>query len=375
MVGGTQHFAPVGIGPGLVGWRHRLFAGHDGHHPDLQSLVAPVNRYSPQRFGYRVWSGSRDGGGRRSGHDSLIVYSQLLAGNFSERTLARLRQRPAEQFSRLPASYFESRHTGDLVSVVNADLATLRTLTENDLIEVFSQATTALAALAVMVYLSPQLTVATLVLIPVSYVLMYRVIGPISGRAAEFQREVGQVSSVAQDALGGLAVIKAFNLEGVMDTRLNQANRQALGKAYRVARLHSAANALSRAVPMLPFLVAFGYGGHLIIGGAMTPGSLFAFIFPGSIAENISYGRPGASRQEIEQAARLANIHDFILTLDLGYDTVVGERGGGCPAGSASVWPLPGPHLKVPLFCCWMKRPPPWIPNPRSWSRRPSTAS
>jgi ATP-binding cassette subfamily B protein len=50
-------------------------------------------------------------------------------------------------------------------------------------------------------------------------------------------------------------------------------------------------------------------------------------LFHRSLAENISYGRPGASTEEIERAARLANAHDFIARLPKGYQTLVGERG------------------------------------------------
>lgn len=50
-------------------------------------------------------------------------------------------------------------------------------------------------------------------------------------------------------------------------------------------------------------------------------------LFNDSIAYNIAYGRPGASQEEIAAAARAAYIHDFIVTLPDGYDTVVGERG------------------------------------------------
>ena len=50
-------------------------------------------------------------------------------------------------------------------------------------------------------------------------------------------------------------------------------------------------------------------------------------LFHRSLAENIAYARPGASRAEIERAARLASAHDFIATLPQGYDTLVGERG------------------------------------------------
>jgi ATP-binding cassette subfamily B protein len=50
-------------------------------------------------------------------------------------------------------------------------------------------------------------------------------------------------------------------------------------------------------------------------------------LFNDTILYNIAYGRPGASRAEIEEAARLASIHDFVIGLPDGYDTMVGERG------------------------------------------------
>ena len=51
------------------------------------------------------------------------------------------------------------------------------------------------------------------------------------------------------------------------------------------------------------------------------------FLFAGSIRDNIAYGRPDASDSEVEEAARCANIHEYILSLPNGYDTEVGERG------------------------------------------------
>lgn len=51
------------------------------------------------------------------------------------------------------------------------------------------------------------------------------------------------------------------------------------------------------------------------------------FIFYGTIKENILFGRPDASFEEVQEAAKKAQIHDFIVSLDDGYDTIVGERG------------------------------------------------
>ncbi|MBV1776642.1 ABC transporter ATP-binding protein/permease [Burkholderiaceae bacterium DAT-1] len=57
------------------------------------------------------------------------------------------------------------------------------------------------------------------------------------------------------------------------------------------------------------------------------------FLFFGTIAENIAYGRPDATREEIIAAARAAHAHEFILRLPQGYDSLVGERGQGLSGG------------------------------------------
>jgi ATP-binding cassette subfamily B protein/subfamily B ATP-binding cassette protein MsbA len=57
------------------------------------------------------------------------------------------------------------------------------------------------------------------------------------------------------------------------------------------------------------------------------------FLFPLSVAENIAFGRPDATRPEIEAAARAANAHEFITHLPEGYDTVIGERGATLSGG------------------------------------------
>ena len=57
------------------------------------------------------------------------------------------------------------------------------------------------------------------------------------------------------------------------------------------------------------------------------------FLFSGTIAENIAFGRPDATREEVEEAARAVRAHEFVERLEEGYDTQVGERGGHLSAG------------------------------------------
>jgi ATP-binding cassette subfamily B protein len=57
------------------------------------------------------------------------------------------------------------------------------------------------------------------------------------------------------------------------------------------------------------------------------------FLFSASVAENIAYGKPQATREEVERCARAAQAHEFILELEDGYDTVIGERGVSLSGG------------------------------------------
>ena len=73
------------------------------------------------------------------------------------------------------------------------------------------------------------------------------------------------------------------------------------------------------------------------------------FLFAGTIKENIAYGKPGASDEEIELAARRAEIHDDIMLMPNGYDTIVGERGIKLSGGQKQ---------RVSIARCFLKNPP-----------------
>ena len=72
------------------------------------------------------------------------------------------------------------------------------------------------------------------------------------------------------------------------------------------------------------------------------------YLFSGTVAENIAYGKPGATREEIAQAARLAGAERFILALKDGYDTYVGERGVKLSGGQKQRLSIARVFLKNP---------------------------
>ncbi|MGM9624300.1 MAG: ABC transporter ATP-binding protein [Eubacteriales bacterium] len=74
------------------------------------------------------------------------------------------------------------------------------------------------------------------------------------------------------------------------------------------------------------------------------------FLFNGSIKENILYGRPDATDADVEEAAKRANIHDYIMTLPAGYETQIGERGVRLSGGQKQCLSIARVFLKNPAI-------------------------
>ena len=72
------------------------------------------------------------------------------------------------------------------------------------------------------------------------------------------------------------------------------------------------------------------------------------YLFAGTIAENIGFGRIGSTQEEVEEAAKLANAHEFIMGLPDGYNTILGERGVNLSGGQAQRVALARAFLKNP---------------------------
>lgn len=171
----------------------------------------------------------------------LTFFRTRSIGLFSERTLAGLREKIAAQATVLPMRYLEGQHTGDLLAVVDADLAKLKKLAASSMLDAVSQSLLAVAALVALFVISWPLALVSTLLIPVMFLIMARLNQPVAQRAQEMQQAIGDTVSIAQDGLGGLMVTRAFNLAGVMDDRFRQANEKARGKGVLLSRLQAAA--------------------------------------------------------------------------------------------------------------------------------------
>lgn len=95
-------------------------------------------------------------------------------------------------------------------------------------------------------------------------------------------------------------------------------------------------------------------------------------IFASSIHDNIAFGRPAATREEVRTAAIAAQADSFIARLNDGYDTQVGERGVTLSGGQRQRIAIARAILRNALSCFLTKRPPHWMPKAKRWCKRRS---
>jgi len=88
------------------------------------------------------------------------------------------------------------------------------------------------------------------------------------------------------------------------------------------------------------------------------------YLFCDTIKENIRYGNLNAGDNDIIEAAKKSYAHEFIMELENGYDTIVGERGSKLSGGQCQRLAIARTILKIPRYCFWTNRRAHWIQNP-----------
>lgn len=91
------------------------------------------------------------------------------------------------------------------------------------------------------------------------------------------------------------------------------------------------------------------------------------YLFSGTVFENILYGRPGASREDVIKAAKMAGAHEFITELKDGYDTYVGERGVKLSGGQKQRISIARVFLKNPAILILDEPPQLWTMRASIW--------
>ncbi len=215
----------------------------------------------------------------------VIVFNTLFtylrnrwAGAYAAGGIKVLRQKLSEKTVYLPLKEIDKRHSGDMLSRLNNDMALVQTFTTQTLINLIFNPLTAVGAMILVIILNWKLAIICTIGIPLIIGIATIASAPVAKFQRKVQEELALMNSYVQDTVTGVEVMRAFSLEETLAGKYQESLARARAFAYKATLARSILAFINIITNMAPFLICFGFGGYFVIRGEMTPGSLIAFI-------------------------------------------------------------------------------------------------
>jgi ATP-binding cassette subfamily B protein len=194
-----------------------------------------------------------------------------------QKVLSSLRETMFRKYMSTTLDFYQGYQVGDLVSRLVNDTSTVNEALVTGLLNVIGDLVSMLGSLAIMAYLSPQLTLASLVTVP-PMVLVARVFGGRLRRAwREVRERVSRLTSIVEESASGIEVVRSFGLEDSVLLRFERTSREVYSQTIRASVLAGLFFPLMGVFSSVAVAVVLIYGGYLCLSGALSIGVLVAF--------------------------------------------------------------------------------------------------
>lgn len=206
-----------------------------------------------------------------------FVQSWLMSG-VSQRTCYRLRQDIDAKINRMPYGYFERTRIGDTLSRITNDVDTLGQSLNQGVTQLITSVTTVVGVVVMMLIINVPMTLITLLMVPLSLVLIKVVVSRSQRYFKAQQSTLGEVNSLVEETFSGHTVVKAFGKEKETLKEFKKVN----DKLYEVGWRAQFLTALM--MPVMNFVGNLGYVAVAVVGsvfavqGIITVGDIQAFI-------------------------------------------------------------------------------------------------
>lgn len=212
---------------------------------------------------------------------NLFLYlSFVILNPIKNKIIHKLRDELYDKILRLPIGYFTEKRKGDLISRITNDVSEVEASLVGALEGWIRDPLTILVNFAVLFYISPQLTIAILVCIPVVGFILGRISRSLKRQSNEAAIRLGESLSVLDETLNGLRVIKAFNIEGLLRKRFGKINDELYEAKNKITRRRDLASPMSEFLGVLVFVGILWFGGQLVLGGrlSLTPSMFIGYL-------------------------------------------------------------------------------------------------
>jgi ATP-binding cassette subfamily B protein len=210
---------------------------------------------------------------------SLFMWIQayLMAG-VTQRTVYRLRRLAEEKIGRLPLKYFDTQSRGDLLSRVTNDIDNISTSLQQGLSQILNSVLTVVSVLIMMVWISPELALVSLIAIPLS---MYASVKIAKLSKVEFVAQwdwTGKLNGHVEEMHTGHALVKVFGRRQQAIKDFKSLNSNLYESSFKAQFISGIIQPVTQLVSNLIYVAIAVLGGYRVATGAMSLGDVQAFI-------------------------------------------------------------------------------------------------
>jgi subfamily B ATP-binding cassette protein MsbA len=192
-----------------------------------------------------------------------------------------LRKDMYSKLLQMPIGYFTEQRKGDIMSRMTHDLNEIETSTVGTLEGIIKDPINILVLLLVLVYISPQLSLFLLVLLPITGIIIGRISRSLKKQSGTLAEKSGQALSIIDETLGGLRVIKAFNAENMLKSKFLNLNHDLYILRNKIQFRRDLASPMSEFLGVLVLCAILWFGGKLVLDGMagnLTPEGFTLYI-------------------------------------------------------------------------------------------------
>ncbi len=190
----------------------------------------------------------------------------------------KMRKDLSEKINKLPMNYFDKKTNGEVLSIITNDIDTLGMNLNQSITQIITSVCTIIGVFIMMLSISWQMTLISLVVMPIGAILVKIIVGKSQKYFKQQQDYLGHVNGQVEEIYSGLTVVKAFNAEEKVKEEFSKANAELYKSAWKSQFLSGLMH------PIMNFISNIGYvgvaiaGGYLAIGGHITVGDIQSFI-------------------------------------------------------------------------------------------------
>ncbi|MDO4327849.1 MAG: ABC transporter ATP-binding protein [Lachnospiraceae bacterium] len=210
---------------------------------------------------------------------ALLTYMlQVLMLTISRRVVYQMRKDVFSHLLSLPAGYFDTRQTGDILSRISYDIDTINTSLSDDVIQLMTTIITVSGSFIMMILVSRSLVLVFFVTVPLSLCITRFIVKKTRPLFRKRSQALGKLNGYAEEQVTGQKTLKAYHQEANRQKEFDAFNRDAVEQFYRSEYYSSCTGPLVNFVNNLSLTMISVFGALLFLYNRMTVGQISSFV-------------------------------------------------------------------------------------------------